>query len=538
MYRRLKLGILCLTLFLPPIAGCQRRPADDETLPTVARVVSTIAPHGSATPAPPAPTETLSKPTIPATIRPTATSLPTPTTAQPLLLAVPAQWELEALVAAAAVNSGPAWQVVTAENPEQLLDGQQVQAALIPGNSGYEAGSRPLALAVSFGNEWEDVTRAEAEEIQSNGHAIVEVLSWDELLPAQRPLTIDGLHITDPDYPLRQAWTVEAMAHASQSAEQLAGRLQHLANPGDVKLIAVGDVMLDRALGATVAAGDTGFPFAFVSELLHDGDFTVGNVESALGDRGEPAAKSYAFRAPPLAARSLAEAGFDLVSLANNHALDFGPQALMQGIGLLRAEGIAVVGAGANQTEAYRAHIVDINGIRFGFLGYVNVPVEGNAPFFDTALWTAGAQAPGLAWAEPDVVAANVRQLRGEVDQVVVILHSGYEYVPSPSPEQAASARAAIDAGATLVIGHHAHILQGVEFRGDGAIVYGLGNFAFNITGTPETAILNAWFDENGLRQLHFLPAIIQSSGQPLPAGAAEATGIRRQIYSLSRSLN
>ncbi|HZD10578.1 MAG TPA: CapA family protein, partial [Candidatus Binatia bacterium] len=171
-------------------------------------------------------------------------------------------------------------------------------------------------------------------------------------------------------------------------------------------------------------------------------------------------------------------------------------------------------------------------------LGYVNVPVEGHAPYFDTSSWAATAEGPGLAWAEPQTIAADVRRLRESADQVIVILHSGYEYAQSPSPEQTASARAAIDAGASLVIGHHAHILQGVEFRGSGAIVYGLGNFAFNITGPPETVILNAWFDENGLRQLRFLPGVIQGTGQPRLSDPAEAAAIRRRIYALSAGLN
>jgi poly-gamma-glutamate synthesis protein (capsule biosynthesis protein) len=303
-------------------------------------------------------------------------------------------------------------------------------------------------------------------------------------------------------------------------------------------MAAVGDVMLDRTLGDVVASGDIGFPFAFVADLLQRADFTVANLESALGDGGEPAAKSYTFRAPPEAAQAVAQAGIDLVSLANNHALDFGPQALLQGMALLEQEGISVVGAGEDLERAHRPHLVTLNGMSFAFLAYVNVPVEGRAPYFDTASWTAGPQTPGMAWARPDLITADVSDIRKSVDHVVVILHSGYEYVEAPSPEQVAASRAAIDAGATLVIGHHAHILQGVEFRGEGAIVYGLGNFAFNIDGSPETAILNAWFDKRGLRQIRYLPAIINPAGQPQPLPGDEAALIRSRIYSLSTYLN
>ena len=101
-----------------------------------------------------------------------------------------------------------------------------------------------------------------------------------------------------------------------------------------------------------------------------------------------------------------------------------------------------------------------------------------------------------------------------------------------------AAARAAIDAGARLVIGHHAHILQGVEFYGTGVIVYGLGNFAFEIDGDPRSAILNVWLDARGVRQIAFTPTIIQFGGQPRLATLEEATEIRDLIYRQTALLN
>ena len=492
----------------------------------------------TATPATLQPTRTTQP--LPATVTPSATALPssTPTPPQLFFVAVPPFWEQETLAAVAATGAGTRWQVVTSGDPQLMLDQAAAQAALLPGDEGFFAGNRPLALAVPFTTDWDGVTLPQAQDIQANGHELVSLLPWHALTPDQRALIIDGRHIAEPDYPLQQPWSLLALPGAEEPAALLAQQLQRIARPGDVQLAAVGDIMLDRGLGSSIAAGDVDFPFSFVASTLREADFTVGNLECALGDVGEPAAKSYTFRAPPLAARSISQAGFDLVSLANNHALDFGPQALMQGLELLKAEGVATVGAGADNESAHRSHIVQINGITLGFLGYVNVPVEGNPPYFDTASWTAGTQAPGLAWADPQIVAADVQNLSNDVDHVIVILHSGYEYVAPPSPDQAASAHAAIDAGASLVIGHHAHILQGVEFRGEGIIVYGLGNFAFNITGPAQTAILNVWFDEIGIRQLRFLPAVVLGSGQPRLVDEPEAAGIRTQIYALSRGLN
>jgi poly-gamma-glutamate synthesis protein (capsule biosynthesis protein) len=132
-----------------------------------------------------------------------------------------------------------------------------------------------------------------------------------------------------------------------------------------------------------------------------------------------------------------------------------------------------------------------------------------------------------------DVAAANDKS-----DIVIVLLHSGHEYVDSPSPAQMLAAQAAVDAGADLVIGHHAHVLQGVEYRGSSIIAYGLGNFAFEIDGDPTTAILNVWLDEQGVRQIEYVPVIIETGGRPRIATPWEASPIRQKVYYLTTLLN
>lgn len=517
--------------------GCRQEPGPQ---PTASSIVTTMTlvkdPPPSLTAVPWTPTRTQPKatPTDVPTPEPTDTATPP----APLRLGIPAQWEDAVRAARKDMDSVRPWQLTISDNAEELLTNGDLEAALVPGNGQFFAGSTPLALAVSFTTNWDGVTMAQARAIQTNGHDLVSLVPWDQLSAVQRALLVDDQHVSDAGYPLQQPWFITARPEATEAARQLAIRLQERTAIGDVKLVAVGDIMLDRALGQAIAAGDTLFPFAHVAPILQNADLTIGNLESALGDVGQPANKSYAFRAPPQAAQSLAQAGFDVVSLANNHGLDYGPDALLQGISLLAGEGIAAIGAGADSNQAHRPYVTEVNGLTLGFLAYVNVPVEGRAPYFDTASWTARPDAPGLAWAHPERITRDVSALREQVDHIVVVLHSGYEYVPTPSPEQAAAARAAVDAGASLVIGHHAHILQGVEFRGEGVIVYGLGNFAFNITGPPQTAVLAVWLDKQGVRQLRFIPAIIQGSGQPLPAAEPDASAIRSQIVTLSRALN
>jgi poly-gamma-glutamate synthesis protein (capsule biosynthesis protein) len=404
---------------------------------------------------------------------------------------------------------------------------------------GFPAGQRPLAFTVPFTTNWEETTLSIARDVQANGHAYATVESWDAMIPERKALLVEGWHPTDPDYPFQQPYGLQADAAWSPAAEWLAPYLAPaVSNGGLAHVAAVGDIMLSRTLGEAINNGRLAYPFAEVAPLLQAADIAVGNLECALGDGGVPAEKAYTFLAPPAGAQALAMAGFDVITLANNHAMDYGPGTLRQGLDLLLAQGIAPIGAGIDADAAYAPAIREANGLTLAFLGYVNVPVEGRSPFFDTATWTATAESPGLAWGDPGRVAADVAAAQALADHVIVVLHGGYEYVLPPSQEQLDIAHAAIDAGAALVIGHHAHILQGVEFYNGGVIVYGLGNFAFTISGPPETAILNAWLDETGVRQINFIPAVIQTSGQPRLATTEEAPLILDQIYRLTNSLN
>lgn len=229
-------------------------------------------------------------------------------------------------------------------------------------------------------------------------------------------------------------------------------------------------------------------------------------------------------------------AGFDVVSLANNHGMDYGPETLLEGLDLLRAQGIAPVGAGANWDEAHAPAIIERNGLRFAFLGYVNVPVEARTGF-DTRSWDATADAPGLAWGTAEVITADVTAVaaRPDVDHVIVLLHSGYEYQVSVNPLQQELAYAAIDAGATAVLGHHAHVLQRLERYNGGFIAFGLGNFAFNIDGPPRTAILHLWFDQEGVTDFSLIPAMVTGTGAPRLATPEEAAEILADLAPYHR---
>ncbi|MGB1251639.1 MAG: CapA family protein [Candidatus Promineifilaceae bacterium] len=308
--------------------------------------------------------------------------------------------------------------------------------------------------------------------------------------------------------------------------------------PAPAVLAFVGDVMLGRSLGQYINWGQSDYPFRHVRESLASADFTIANLESALGDVGKRAPKGYTFQAPPAAADVLADAGIDLVSLANNHALDFGVESLVQGMALLDKAAVASVGAGLDETEARAPHLVTINGTTFGFLNYVHVPVEWRG--FDTQNWQAIGDEAGMAWGDPLLISADVTALRPKVDHLIVLIHSGFEGETTPSPPQIAASHAAIDAGADVVIGHHAHILQGVEQRGDGVIFYGLGNFAFDFDEEQLTrsVILNLHVTHDGLLTWEFVPVMVAINGQPRLALPDEASIIHDLIEQASLRLD
>lgn len=461
-----------------------------------------------------------------------------------VVLHVAPQWETAAQQALADLEaSGPSlwdWTVVADPAAEATAETIPQPGTILLAHAPGELAIReePIALAVPFTTNWESVTRAEGDIIAGAGHSLAVPILWSEMEPTLKALRVEGLHPTDEGYPYKDSWSLVAAVDSQTAAEALRPFLAAAMAPEPVvHLTAVGDVNLDRTLGIAIENGNLDYPFEFVAPILQAADYTIGNLETALGATGEPAAKRYPFRSPSGAAESLARAGFDLVSLANNHAMDYGPEALLEGMDLLHAQGVATVGAGADDTAAHTPHFAEINGLTIAFLGYVNVPIEAGTNF-DTASWTATDTAPGLAWADPERIREDVAAVRPDVDLVVVVLHSGYEYIEEPGEAQIAAAQAATEAGADLVVGHHAHILQGIQYHDGGVIAYGLGNFAFNIDGPPETAVLNVWLDRDGVRQIEVRPAFVMEGGQPRLAEPWETAPILERVNFLTTLLN
>jgi poly-gamma-glutamate synthesis protein (capsule biosynthesis protein) len=319
-------------------------------------------------------------------------------------------------------------------------------------------------------------------------------------------------------------------------------------------LRAVGDVMLARGvarnaerLGATALLAD--------SRPLLAGDLTLGNLESPLTTASAPARPGpYRLLAPPAHVAALASAGFDLLGLANNHALDAGAEGLAETLATLREAGIVAAGAGPGEAAGLAPVMLNARGLRVAVLAFNDVrdPTDGRgglAPADDHA-WPNPdfADCPpdaercpqGRAWLSVRALEA-VTAARAEADAVVVLVHWGVEYAAEPGVRQRAWAARLVAAGADLVLGAHPHVLQPVESLASGEragiVTYSLGNFLFDGPANPALssgAVLRALLDREGVALLAVAP-VATAGGRPHPL-APESAAWRAALEALHRS--
>lgn len=233
-----------------------------------------------------------------------------------------------------------------------------------------------------------------------------------------------------------------------------------------VILLFAGDVMLGRAVErAASSRNDWSFPFGKVAERMRAASVAFANLECIAAAAGP----STAFKADPRSLEGLRAAGIDVVSVANNHTMDSGPEALAEMLAHLRKLGITPTGA-RYLPDPQVAATVAPNGLRVAFLAYS---------------WSVGDFAPvdglpSLARTRREEMVADVARVRPEVDYLVVSIHLGTDLARRSGEGQQQKARALIDAGADLVVGHHPHVPQEVERYGRGFIAYSLGDFVFD----------------------------------------------------------
>lgn len=236
--------------------------------------------------------------------------------------------------------------------------------------------------------------------------------------------------------------------------------------------------MLSRYVGALARQrDDPASPLRDVSDLFSSADIAFVNLEAPFSDRGRKVEAGMVFKAEPEMIEALRVAGIDIVSTANNHARDCGGYGVEFTLNWLQKNGIETVGTGQTAALAHEGAILERNQVGFGFLAYTYDQSNGNHADQDDR----------VAMMDLEEMVEDVKKLQERCDVVIVSMHAGTEYLQKPNAQQREFAHAAIDAGATIVVGHHPHVTQPVEDYGKGVVFYSLGNLAFDQFQRKET---------------------------------------------------
>ncbi len=310
------------------------------------------------------------------------------------------------------------------------------------------------------------------------------------------------------------------------------GASPRAASHAGVTVVSGGDTMGDRGVKSYIAAHGADAVFAGIAPVLRAADASWVNLESPLTTISDPyPGKDVHFQGDPRLTAGLAYAGVDVVNMANNHAVDQGPAGLVDSIRTVEAAGIKVVGAGRNASAARRPAIVRAsNGATIGFLGWTDIIWPGFA----------AGSGPGVATGVTDMsqVTQAIRALKRRVDYVVVCFHWGIEYTDTPLASQVSEAHAAIDAGADLVIGHHPHVLQGVQLYKGHVIIYSLGDLVFDhySLATGQTVLVSAALSPHGVSAT-LIPVYASSDGIPAIVTGAAGRAILHHMQQISAPL-
>lgn len=246
-------------------------------------------------------------------------------------------------------------------------------------------------------------------------------------------------------------------------------------------ILAGGDIMLDRGVETkimNIGNADWTFPFHNIAEDFRNADIAFANLEGSMSNVGTDTGKKYSFRFNPDAVKGLQYAGFDVLSLANNHMLDWGRESLCETTKNLDKAGIGHVGAGCNAQEAHNPYIAQLGDTTVAFLAYTT--------FYEGAHATD--ERAGMTKLDREEMKQAIRDLKASgVDIVLLSIHWGIEYDTRSSKREQQFAHELVDAGLDVLIGHHPHVAQEIERYGDGWIIYSLGNLVFDQYFSEET---------------------------------------------------
>ena len=289
----------------------------------------------------------------------------------------------------------------------------------------------------------------------------------------------------------------------------------------EVKLLAVGDILLQTR-------NNDKHPFNKVERVFRDKDILFGNLETVLCSKRKKLKKAVTLSSSPKDAKYLKDVDFDVLNIANNHILDCGQEGFNSAVATLDKNGLNFIGAN-NDVSVPNHLILERNGIKFGFLGYTTGRFKAPKSMLINKF-------------KEEKILADVKVIKERCDFVIISLHWGIEFASYPSPKQIDFAHKLIDNGVTLVLGHHPHVIQGIEEYKKGLIAYSLGNFQFrprfSQSTINESIILCVYFSRGGIKKYEILPIEIDEDFLPEVVEGQKKDKVLNHISDLSQAIN
>jgi hypothetical protein len=336
---------------------------------------------------------------------------------------------------------------------------------------------------------------------------------------------------------LKHSQTV--LAHHTSINEEIASsksseELDHstVVQGESISIIFAGDTLFDWSVRDAINQYGTNFPFVYVKEEVQKADLAILNLETAVTFHTEKdTSQLYNFKSDPIALSGIKDAGFDLVTLANNHALDYQKAGLLDTFHYLEEHGLGYFGAGKNTDEAYQSVEVEIKGKKIKFLGF--------SRFVPAVHWYEGEGPVVASGYQEDRVYETIKREKKGTDYLIIYIHWGVERNNQPEEWQRNYAKNMIDSGADVIIGSHPHVLQGFEYYKGKPIAYSLGNFVFPdyVSGkTAETGLLTLTINDSELT-MYFNPYFIKDN-QILPLEGLEDELMYQYLQEISYNVN
>jgi len=354
----------------------------------------------------------------------------------------------------------------------------------------------------------------------------IAILPWEDVDFRVKSLSVDGVGLWDKSSDLSK-YPLSVLSYVE-------GDSTNIFSPAKITNLTAAEMIMARKTADRIKAYNScDWPFDKVRTVLSGADYSIATLEAPFYSNYNFSITGMVFQVDPACVKGVVNSGIDLVSLAANHLGDAGQKGVLETLDLLDKNKIAHVGGGKNESEARLPYYKEINGVKFAFLAYNNVP---------PSTYAAGENYAGSAWLDNENLKADIAAARKKADIVVVMCHWGAEYTNYPQASTRASAQAAFEAGADLIIGDHPHWVAGLEFMNSSErqayVTYGIGNFVFDQMWSTETrqgTLQQFYFYGKKLVSVKILPFEIEDWGQPNFVDDYRKTEILNRIWEASK---